>query len=165
MLPNNSNILMAARQAGEASPKTVCVIKSVTVPQGVSAALAFNPVASFEENCEAMQVAAAEPVVLEVTRAVRDAAIDGVKTRAGQYIGLLDDRLTTAADTATEVVGRLAAEAAAVDVEIITIYLGAELTEAGAADVIDALRRAFADAEVEVVSGGQAHYDYIISLE
>ena len=59
----------------------------------------------------------------------------------------------------------LAAEAAAVDVEIITIYLGAELTEAGAADVIDALRRAFADAEVEVVSGGQAHYDYIISLE
>ena len=165
VLPNNSNIVMAARQAAEASPKTVRVIESVTVPQGVSAALAFNPVASFEENCEAMQTAAAEPVVLEVTRAVRDAEIDGVKTKAGQYIGLLDDRLTTAADTATEVVSRLAAEADAVDVEIITMYLGADLTEAGAADVIDALQRAFADAEIEVVSGGQAHYDYIISVE
>ena len=156
---------MAARQAAESSSKTVRVIESITVPQGVSAALAFNPVASFEQNCESMQIAAAELVVLEVTRAVRNSDIDSVKTSAGQYIGLLDDRLTTAADTATDVVRRLADEADIVDVEIITIYLGADLTEAGAADVIDALQSAFAEAEIEVVAGGQAHYDYIISLE
>ena len=165
VLPNNSNIVMAARQAAESSPGTVRVVNTVTVPQGVSAALAFNPTASFEENCERMQIAAAEPVVLEVTRAVRDADIDGVTARAGQYIGLLDDSLTTAADTSTEVVRLLAAQAGDVDADVITIYLGADLTEEAAGDVAEALQTAFPDAEIDIVSGGQAHYDYIISLE
>ena len=116
VLPNNSNIVMAARQAAESSAKTVRVVETATVPQGISAALAFNPAAAFEANCENMRIAAAEPVVLEVTRAIRDANIDGVEAAAGQYIGLLDDRLTTAADSPTEVVRRLAVGVADVDV-------------------------------------------------
>ena len=165
VLPNNSNIVMASRQAAEASPKTVRVIETVTVPQGVSAALTFNPMSDFETNCETMQIAAGEPVVLQVTRATRDAEIDGVRTLTGQYIGLLDDRLTTAADSATAVVSELAIRAGDIEVEIITIYLGADLTEDAAGDVTAALQSAFPDAEIDIVSGGQAHYDYIISLE
>ncbi|MDP6507855.1 MAG: DAK2 domain-containing protein [Chloroflexota bacterium] len=165
VLPNNSNIIMASRQAAEASPKTVRVIETRTVPQGVAAALTFNPTADFDSNCETMQIAAGEPTVLEVTRATRDAEIDGVRTVTGQHIGLLDDQLVTADDSAVAVVADLAGRAADVDVDIITIYLGADISEDGAGDVVQTLETAFPDAEIDLVSGGQTHYDYIISLE
>ncbi len=165
VLPNNSNIVMASRQAAEASPKTVRVIETRTVPQGVAAALTFNPTADFDRNCETMQIAAGEPTVLEVTRATRDAEIDGVRTVAGQHIGLLDDQLVTAEGSAVAVVRDLAERAGDVDVDVITIYLGADLSEADAGDVVQTLETAFPDAEIDLESGGQAHYDYIISLE
>ncbi len=165
VLPNNSNIVMASLQAADASPKTVRVIETRTVPQGVAAALSFNARVDFDSNCEAMQIAAGAPTVLEVTRATRDAEIDGVRTVTGQHIGLLDDQLVTTDDSAVAVVADLAGRAGDVDVDVITVYLGADISEADADDVVQTLATAFPDAEIDLEIGGQAHYDYIISLE
>ena len=112
-----------------------------------------------------MQIAAGAPTVLEVTRATRDAEIDGVRTVTGQHIGLLDDQLVTTDDSAVAVVADLAGRAGDVDVDVITVYLGADISEADADDVVQTLATAFPDAEIDLEIGGQAHYDYIISLE
>jgi DAK2 domain fusion protein YloV len=165
VLPNNSNIIMAARQAAEMSAKQVRVLPSKTLPQGIAAKLSFNYQAGLEENLLAMAAALPQVRTAEITTAVRDAAVDGVQVRAGQTIGLLDGDLVTAADDREHVLDDLIARIGLDEREIVTVYFG-ETVDRGDAEALAArIGERFADIEVEVQAGGQPLYDFIISAE
>lgn len=170
LLPNNGNIILAAQQARQLAAerlphKRVAVVPSRTVPQGISALLAFNLQADIEENAEAMTRALASIDTGEVTVAVRDASIDGVDVSAGDVIGLLNGALATKGKTSDEVALLLLVQMNAQETEIITVYYG-ESAPAEAAEALgEEIRSTYPDQDVEVISGGQPHYHYIISAE
>ncbi|HFQ95833.1 MAG TPA: DAK2 domain-containing protein [Anaerolineae bacterium] len=166
LLPNNKNILMAARQAAELSDKAVYVVESRTLPQGVAVLFAYRPQASAEENAEAMRRALADVHTIEVTEAVRDAAIDGVQVQKGAIIALVDGRLCCTGDdpgqTALQALETFLSEG---DYEMVTVYVGQPMAEADARALAQAIEARHPDVEVEVVAGGQPHYHLIISVE
>jgi hypothetical protein len=165
VLPNNSNVIMAARQAAEASSREIRVLETLSVPQGVSAAMAFNSTYSFESNWASMGIAVRELTVMEVSRATRSAVVGGVEVGVGQYIGFLDNNLASAADTQADVICRLLMEAVDIQEDFITIYRGVDTTEDAADNVRGVVQAALPDAEIDMSFGGQEHYDYIISFE
>ncbi len=165
VLPNNANIHLAARQAAEQADKRVVVVPTRTMPQGVAAALAFNPAGQPSDNAQAMGRALAEVTTLEVTQAVRDATVDGQTVARGQTMGLLDGELAALDDEANAVVLRVLAQLRQDDPEIVTIYHGNSAPRAQVAALVAAIEAQHADLEVEAVDGGQDHYDYIVSIE
>lgn len=165
VLPNNSNVILTAQQAQQLSTKRVEVVPSRTIPQGISALLAFNLQASLAENVAQMTRALDSIATGEVTRAVRDANVEGVEVKAGDIIGLLNDVLTTKGETAEEVVKLLLAQMDAHEAEVITLYYGADVTAEAAKALGGELMRLYPDQEVEVIFGGQPHYHYIVSAE
>lgn len=165
LLPNNPNVIMAAKKAGEISGKSVMVLPTKNCPAGVAAALAYNPDASPEANYEAMQAATSGVLGIEVTRAVRDAEIEGVQVREGEYIGLVDDRLVCAhGDVDGVLVGALE-RAGAGEKELLTLYYGSEATPDTVAAASGAVRARWPDLEVDMQMGGQPHYPFVASLE
>jgi DAK2 domain fusion protein YloV len=165
VLPNNANIILAARQAAELSPKHVAVVPTRTLPQGVAAKLSFNYQAGLDDNLRVMAVAIQHVRTAEITRAVRDATVDGVQVRAGQTIGLLDGALRAASDDRDQVIDDLLARMELGEREIVTIYYGQSVEPAGAELLAQRIRERLADVEIEVQAGGQPLYDYIISAE
>lgn len=165
LLPNNSNVILAARQAAELSKKQVLVVPSKTIPQGIAAMLAFNEQRDLEANARAMEAALKHVQTGEVTTATRSVEFNGLKVEQGQVIGLLNDELTTAAATVDEAVWALLDQMGADDLEIVTLYFGNGLNAEAAETLAQAIRERYQQLEVEVVEGGQPHYDYIISAE
>ena len=165
VLPNNSNVVLAAKQAAAESGKDVEVVETVTVPHGIAAALAYNPNGELSGNRDNMTGALDGVTVLEITKAVRDSQVGGLDVREGDVIGLLDGKLRASGETVDTVLGALFEEVGDFDVELATIYLGAGLEGTDASVVMETLEAAFADVEFEIADGGQPHYDYIISLE
>jgi DAK2 domain fusion protein YloV len=165
VLPNNSNVIMAARQAADLSDKRVEVLPTKTAPQGLAALLGFNYQASMEDNLRNMTASMQLIHTAEITTAVRDAAVDGVEVRVGQTIGLLDGDLVTANDRREQVLDELLGRMDLGDREIVTIYYGNTVSRAEAAALAEHIQGQFADLEVEVQAGGQPLYDYIISTE
>ncbi|HEX5690043.1 MAG TPA: DAK2 domain-containing protein [Roseiflexaceae bacterium] len=165
VLPNNSNIILAARQAAGLSAKNVQVVPSKTLPQGIAARLSFNYQAGIEENVAAMADALHHVRTAEVTSAVRDAAIDGIAVRAGQTIGLLDGDLIVAADEREQVIDQLLDRMALDEREIVTIYYGRSVERAAAEALAERISVQYGGIDTEVQEGGQPLYDYIISAE
>jgi dihydroxyacetone kinase-like predicted kinase len=167
LLPNNANVIMAARQAADlAAPDLrLVVVPTYTVPQGIAAQLAFSAEATAEENAGAMAQAASTVRTVEVTRATRSVALDGLAVREGAALALLDDRPAVAAPDAPTAAQRALDRAGAATAGIITIYHGREVGGEAAQALAAALREHYPQAEVEVVDGGQPHYDYLISVE
>lgn len=165
MLPNNSNIILAANQARDLSNKHVVVVPTKTIPQGISAMLAFNYQADVETNAERMSQAAGEIQTIEVTQAVRSTQINGIDVTQGDIIGLLNDRLVAAGQDYTSVVLDVLSQASTEEYEIATIYFGQDATPEEANTLADHIVQKYPDLEVEVHQGGQAHYRHILSLE
>ena len=165
VLPNNKNILMAARQAVEVSEKHVAVVPTRTIPQGVSALLALDQQATLDGNVAAMLRAAKDVITGEVTWATRDVELNGIDVHEGDAIGLLDGDLVVDADSFDEVVHWLIAEADLEDRELVTLYFGEGVDETQAEALADKLADIYPDLEFEVVEGGQPHYPYILSIE
>ena len=165
LLPNNSNVILAAEQAKALAQKNVLVVPTKTMPQGVSAMLAFNYQADLETNARVMARAAGDVETIEVTTATRDVEINGVAVKEGQSIGLLNDRLHTASSSPEQVVLTMLGQLALEDFEIITVYWGEDVTPDEAGQLVAHIETLYADIEVELVEGGQPHYDYILSLE
>lgn len=165
VLPNNSNIAMAARQAAQLSQKQVEVVPSRTIPQGIAAKLSFNYQADLRENAAAMTAAMGRVCTLEVTTAVRDAALDGVVVRAGQTIGLLDGELVIAGDQPDQVIDAVLDRMQLAEREIVTIYYGQGVRRSDAGALAERIGERFPDLEIEVQDGGQPLYAYIISAE
>lgn len=165
LLPNNPNILMAANRVPELSTKRVAVVPSKSVPQGMAALQAFNPVASFDANVSRMSRAVGGVRTVEVTRADKNASIDGIDVVKGQLIGLVDDKLRAAGDDEVVVTANALTAAGVDDAELVTIFTGDGQTPEQAAAIRDALEAAHPDVEFEFHDGGQPHYRYVIAVE
>jgi len=165
VLPNNVNVVMAARQTSELSQKEVAVVPTKTIPQGISAVLAFNYQADLETNAHTMEQAAHSVQTAEVTTATRAAQINGVAVEEGEFIGLLDGELTASGNSPGEVVQEMLRQMQADEQEIITIYYGEDIAGTEAQKLADGIQASCPDQEVELVNGGQPHYHYILSAE
>jgi DAK2 domain fusion protein YloV len=165
ILPNNSNIIMAAEQAQALSDKRVRVIHTKTVPQGVCALLAYNYSADLDQNARAMERSAREVRTGEITTAVRDARINSIEVKEGQIIGLVDGDLTTVGTDLEEVAYDVLRRMDSDDAEVLTVYCGETVPEENAQMLAEKIESWYPDAEVEVVNGGQPHYHYILSAE
>lgn len=164
VLPNNKNIDMVATQAaGAVSDKNVIVIHTKSVPEGISALLAFDEDASPEDNAGAMSEAAGGVTTLSVTRAVRDATIGGVTVKAGQTMGLVGGKIRSVGDTGEQCLEKLLDVVK--DASYVSIFYGEDVTEDAAENVQSMLAGAAGGAEVLTIRGGQPLYDYIISVE
>ncbi len=163
-LPNNKNIIPAANQAAEVSNKTLHVVPTRTIPQGIAALLGYNAESGAEECAAAMTDAAADVSSGEVTTAQRTVSLNGVEAQEGQTIGLLDGALVAAGDGEAAVLAALL-EAAGVEDELVTLYWGGGLDEDAAAEAAEAAQTEFPEAEFEVVRGGQPHYHLLVSIE
>ena len=165
ILPNNKNILLAAEQAKEMSAKSVAVIPSVSVPQGIAALFVYDRNGEFDPTVEAMSSAIHDLQSAEITTATRSVEIDGVSVEEGQVIGLLNGKLACSGDTLEEVLMDTLATAQAEESELITLYYGEELTAEGANSLSSEINGKYPDLEVEVHRGGQPHYQIILSIE
>ena len=166
LLPNNKNIIPTAFQVQPLTSKEVAVVPTRTFPQGVAALIAFNYEDSLQKNAEAMEEAIATVKTVEVTNAVRDTQMKGLKVSKGQAIAIVDDEeLVAAGDSMAEVVFEALDKAGVESAEVVTMYYGADVEVAQAEQIIQELRNKHPDKQVEIVSGGQPHYGYIVSLE
>ena len=165
LLPNNKNSIMAARQAASLAEKTAQALPSETVPQGISAALAFNSEADFDLNAARMLNALRHVQTIEITQAARSVKLNGLQVNRGDIIGLLNNTLTAAGLNINQVALDVLAQQDMSNIEIIGIYYGQDASDATANALADLITAAYAHLKVEVVYGGQAHTHYIISLE
>ena len=165
ILPNNKNIVLTAEQVQSLTEKSVKVVPTETIPQGVAALLAFDYEADFETNAQIMNKAKSAAKTIEITRAVRSTQIDGLKIKKNQAIGLLDGDLLVAGNDTTGVLNKMLAELNLNEAEVITIYYGADTEPAEAEQVSVSIREQHPQLQVEVVRGGQPHYNYIVAIE
>ncbi len=163
-LPNNKNIVLTAQQVAANDP-SVHVIPSASIPQGVAALLAYNPVSSLEENLAAMEETLSAVVTIEVTQAVRDTSVDGVAVSLGDYIALLDDKLAVTAQSPEEALEQAAALAGVEADSILTIYQGQDSDPEAAESCAAGLEARTPGVQMELLYGGQPHYHYLASIE
>jgi DAK2 domain fusion protein YloV len=166
LLPNNKNIILAASQVQSLTPKEIAVIPARTMPQGIAALIAFNYEGDMKENVQAMEEAVATVKTVEITEAARSTQLQGLKIKKGQVIAILDDEKLLAADDNIDKVTFEAIDKAGMgSAEVVTVYHGADIETAQAEQLIQKIRDKYPKKQVEMVSGGQPHYRYIISLE
>lgn len=166
ILPNNKNIILAAQQAQSlVEDKTIIVIPSKTVPQGISAIIAFDPSQTAEDNQAGMTDALSGVKTGQVTYAVRDTSIDGKVIQSGDIMGIGDKGIdavgTDVFATTIELVEHLVDE----DTELICLYYGDDVQEDDANAVLDAIEKKYKSCDVELHYGGQPIYYYVISVE
>lgn len=165
ILPNNSNIILAAEQAQDFTDKKLYVIPTKTVPQGISAMLNYNPDGNGEENHQDMMDAFGEVLTGSVTYAVRDTEFDGQTIHEGNILGLQEGTIAFCGEDLKQVTVDLAKKLLQDKNDILTIYFGQDTTEDAANEIADILSDEYKNTDIEVVSGGQPVYYYLLSAE
>ncbi|MBU5594598.1 DAK2 domain-containing protein [Amphibacillus sp. MSJ-3] len=165
ILPNNKNIIMAAEQAAELSDDEVIVIPTKTIPQGMSALLAYNPDLSLDENKANMSEACQHVKTGQITYAVRDTQIDGLAIENGNFMGLLDGKIKATDPDKFMATKKLLSELIDQDDEIITILQGEDVTDQEVNELAEYIEQEFEEVEVEIHKGNQPIYAYIFSVE
>ena len=164
VLPNNKNIYLVAVQAAKlVNDRKVVVLNTKSVPQGISAMIAFNPEGSVEENVEGMEAAIEAVVSMSITQAVRNTTIEGANIKNGQMLGLMNGSIECVADSTQECLDKLSDKMDGAS--FITLFYGIDVSDEEARVAEGAIRAKHEDAEVTVISGGQPIYDFIISVE
>lgn len=165
ILPNNSNIILAAQQAKELSEKNLHVIPTKTIPQGVSAMLAFNEDNSIEENVNDMTAAINTVKTGQVTYAVRDTSMNGLDIKKDDIIALHDKDIVNHGSGIEEQTLELVKKMVDEDNFLITIFYGEMIDEKAAKNLKDKVEEIAEQCDIEIVYGGQPLYYYIISVE
>ena len=165
VLPNNKNIIMAAQQVDALTPKNVVVISSKTVPQGITAMLNFNGEGSIEENEAAMTESLATVDTMQITYAARNSDFDGYDIHEGDYLALYGSALFGTSKDIKVLLRSLAEKVRDEGKEFITIYYGNDVKEKHAQKAADIFAEICPDADVNLLSGGQPVYYYLISAE
>jgi uncharacterized protein len=165
ILPNNKNIIMAAQQAAEVAAEDVIVIPSKTVPQGMTALLAFNPTTDLSANEETMSEALKHVKTGQITFAVRDTSIEGLTIEKDDFMGINDGKITVKnknkLEAAKELLGIMVDE----DSEILTILQGEDTNDAEVEELVSFIEEKFEDVEIEVHKGQQPLYSFIFAIE
>lgn len=165
VLPNNKNIILAAEQARDVSDKNVVVIPSKTVPQGLSALLAFNPTLEADQIEKLMKDAMTSVVSGQVTYAVRDTKIDGLEIKKDDYMGIKESDIVVVNSDCVSAAKDLLKEMLDEDSEILTIIKGEDATEEMTEALTTFVEENYPDVEVEVHEGKQPLYPFIFSVE
>ena len=166
VLPNNKNIILAANQAKDIiEDKTIIVIPTKTIPQGITAMISFSPDMTAEENFEAMKDASECVNSAEVTYAVRNTTIDGHQIQENDIMVIGDDGLLSVQKSINHAVQEAVAKMINSESEIVTIYYGKDVKEEDAVKLSDDIRKKYPSVETELQYGGQPIYYYFISVE
>ncbi|MBO4884152.1 MAG: DAK2 domain-containing protein [Clostridia bacterium] len=165
VLPNNSNIILAAQQAAELADRKVWVVPTKSVPMGISAAVAFMGDVSGEENFEAMQEAASRVHTASITYAVRDTNFDGYDIHEGDVMGLIDNKLSCVGSGIEEVTKNVLAEMVTDESELITMFYGQDVQASAAEALQGELQAQYSACDITLYEGGQPLYYYVISVE
>ena len=165
VLPNNKNIIMAAEQVNDLTPKNVVVIGSKTVPQGVTAMLNFNPEGTVEENVEAMTQSLGTVDTMQITYAARNSDFDGYDIHEGDYLALYGSQLFGTSKDIKVLLRSLAEKVRDEGKEYVTIYYGADVKEKHAQKAADIFADICPNADVNLLNGGQPVYYYLIAAE
>ena len=164
VLPNNKNIYLVAIQAAKlVKDRHVEVLNTKSVPQGISAMLAFSADISVEENLASMNAAIEGVTSMSITHAIRNTTIDGEKIENGQMLGLMNGSIECVADSTLECLEMLCDKMT--DASFITLFYGSDVSEDLAKQAEELVQSKTVDAEIILVSGGQPIYDFIISVE
>lgn len=165
ILPNNGNIIMAAKQAKDISDKNLVVIPTKSIPQGVTAVITLNPDLGSNENEEAMNKAISKVKTGQVTYAVRDTMFNDVEIKEGNILGIFNGKLIKAGEDLNKVVRELIDDMMDDSSELVTIFYGNEISEEDTLEIQDYISENYPDSDISVNYGGQPLYYYIISVE
>ncbi|MEA3320068.1 MAG: DAK2 domain-containing protein [Bacillota bacterium] len=165
ILPNNSNIIMAAKQAAEVADQNVAVVESKTVPQGMAAILAFNPTGELADNEATMKEALGSVKTGQITFAVRDTNIDGVEIQKDDFMGIADGKIVLTNKDKKSAAKELLTSMVDEDSEILTVIYGEDVTEEDVEELVSELEESYPEVEVEVHNGKQPLYSFIFSIE
>ena len=165
LLPNNPNVLLAADQVKALSEKEVEIVPSETIPQGVAALLAVNCENDLKTNVSAMKKALSSVHSGGITRAVRSMELGGLSIREGQIIAFLEGKPVFTDDNMLSIIHNLLDKMDIEDSSLVTLYYGANTDTQEANEIVESIENRYKSVEVELVAGGQPHYNYIISVE
>ncbi len=166
ILPNNKNIILAANQAQTlVEDKNIIVIPTKTVPQGITAVINYVPDLSIEENIETMKTEIGHVHTGEVTYAVRDTVIDDKEIKQGDFMGIGDNGILSVGSAIRDVTLDMIDKMVTEEVELISIYYGADISTEDAEALRSEVEKKYADCDIELQQGGQPIYYYIISAE
>ena len=166
ILPNNKNIILAANQAASLTDgKNVVVIPTKTVPQGITSIINFVPDASVDDNVAAMNEAIALVRTGQVTYAVRDTVIDDKEIKQGDYMGIGDAGILSVGEDLKNVTLSMIDEMVDDEISLVSIYYGSDVSEEEANAISEEVLSKHSDIDVEVQSGGQPIYYYVVSAE
>ena len=165
IFPNNGNVILAAQQAAEMSDSNAIVIPTKNVAMGIAAAVAFQPDLSADENAQKMQEAAERVRTATITYAVRDSEFEELHIKQGDIIGLANGKVAEKGDSIHDVAVSLTDQIVTEDDSLITLYYGADTTEASARSLADEFVERYPDCDVDIQYGGQPLYYYLIAVE
>lgn len=165
VFPNNKNIIFAAEQCIAMSSKTVVVIPTKSVPQGISALLSFDPELEVGQNRDIMLNTIANVRTGQITYASRDSIFDGKRIKQGDHLAILDGELITNNRQLTAALRKLAREMSKKPTEFLTIFYGCDTTEEEAGEALAIFEKEFKNAEITLLAGNQPVYSYLISAE
>ena len=165
VLPNNKNVIPAAQQAATMAKKKVTVLSTRSVPQGLAALIAYNSEGNLDTNVSEMTRAVERVRSIEVTRAVRDAKIDDLNIKTGNFISLVDGSIKVASKSLLEAVEGAFEVIDATSAEIASLYYGDDITAEEATCLCQSLKEKYPNIEFEMIQGGQPHYSCIIAVE
>lgn len=165
VLPNNSNIVMAAEQAKTVLGDRISVIPTKTIPQGIAAVLAFDPDSTTDENEVRMKDTAGRVKTGQVTQAVRDSNFQDFEIKEGDFMGLAEGKVVTIGQDLELTAQSLLEKLVDKDSEIVTVFYGDDISENTAETFVTKLEQQFDQCEFELHYGGQPLYSYIFSVE
>lgn len=165
ILPNNSNIILAANQAKDMEEeKDIHVLPTVTIPQGLSACILFNPNVDLDTNLQEMQEAVDHVKSGEITYAIKDTTFEGMEIKKGQYMAITGKEIVASVEDMMDASKKLLEEMLDEEAELVTLIYGEDATEQQAQELADYAEE-ISDAEVEIHSGQQPVYSFIIGVE
>lgn len=165
ILPNNSNIILAAEQTRHLSQRSISVIPTKSIPQGIAAMLVLDMEEELETNIENMNEAISQVITGQVTFAVRDTEFNGTNIKKDDIIGLSDKDILASGDDVNQVSLRLIEKLINDDMSIITIMYGSDIERSEADRLATVLEEKYEDLDIEVVFGGQPLYYYLFAIE
>lgn len=165
VLPNNKNIILAAQQAAGLTKKEVAVMQTKSIPQGIAAAIAYDPDADMNTNIEKMERAIAIVKTGLITHAVRDSKVDGNNIKKDDVIGIFESKIVTNGKDIYGVAEKLLSQMVDDDAELITLYYGDNIEKEEAQQMEKLLENKFDSYDVELLNGGQPIYQYMIAVE
>jgi uncharacterized protein len=165
VLPNNKNIIPTAKLVENLTKKTVKVIPTETIPQGIAAMISFIPENDMDANFQDMSEAIDTVRTIEITQSTRDSSVKNLKIKAGQVIGLLDGELLASGSTPEEVIFRIFEGIDLKDAELISVYFGKGVNQSDADKISSRIAALRPGIQTGTVSGGFPNYSYIISVE